>query len=131
MSSYQQALRAAKIDGFQIPKTTYNAEVETIHNTIEFEFFDIEHFRDRTEFFRKATSYQWWYNCARKNCYRGDQSPREILTQIAPEIPTQVLLLPVIDLDSALDQEVSFSMRTDHDGGHDVPRPALRGGDDA
>ena len=123
-SSYQQALSAAKIDGFQIPKTTYNAEVETIHNTIEFEFFDIEHFRNRSDFFRKATSYQWWYNCARKNCYRGDQSPREILTQVAPEIPAHVLLLPVIDLDSALDQEVSFSMRTDHDGGHDVPRPA-------
>ena len=123
-SSYQRALAAAKIEGFQIPKTTYNAEVETIHNTIEFEFFEVERFGNRADFFRKATSYQWWYNCLRKNGYRRDQSPRDILTQIAPEISPHVMLLPVIDLDSALDQKVSFSMYSDHDGGHDVPRPA-------
>jgi len=124
-SSYQQALAAARIEPFQIPKTTYNAEVETIHNTIEFEFFEVEHFTDRPDFFRQATSYQWWYNCARKNCYRGDKSPREILMEVAPEISTHVLLMPVIDLDMALEQEVLFSMRRDHEGGHDVPRPAL------
>jgi len=125
-SSYQQALAAARIDGFQIPKTTYNAEVETIHNTIEFEFFEVERFRDRSDFFRKATSYQWWYNCDRKNGYRKDKSPREILEEIAPEIDPHVLLLPAIDLDLALDAKVTCSMSNAESaqGGHDVPRPA-------
>jgi len=125
-SSYQQALAAARIEGFQIPKTTYNAEVETIHNTIEFEFFEVERFRDRADFFRKATSYQWWYNCDRKNGYRNDKSPREILQEIAPDIDPGVLLLPAIDLDTALELKVTFGMFRvpGSAGGHDVPRPA-------
>jgi len=123
-SSYQKALAAAGIEGFQIPKTTYNAEVETIHNTIEFEFFEVEHFRNRADFFRKASSYQWWYNCVRKNCYRQDQSPREILAAVAPNISPGVLLLPAIDLDLALEQKVSCIMRCRREGGHDVPGPA-------
>jgi transposase-like protein len=132
-SSYQQALTAAKIDGFQIPKTTYNAEVETIHNTIEFEFFEVERFRDRSDFFQKATSYQWWYNCNRKNGYRQDKSPREILEEIAPEIDSHVLLLPAIDLDSALDVKVTCCMANGESaqGGHDVPRPAQPKPEDA
>ena len=123
-SSYQRALAAAGINGLQIPKTTYNAEVETIHNTIEFEFFEVERFRNRAEFFRKASSYQWWYNCVRKNGYRQNQSPREILAKVAPKINPSILLLPAIDLDLALEQKVSYTMRCRREGGHDVPRPA-------
>jgi transposase len=120
-SSYQQVLAAAEIGGLQIPKTTYNAEVETIHNTIEFEFFEVERFKDRADFFRKASSYQWWYNCDRRNCYRQDLSPREILAAVAPEINPSILLLPVIDLDLALEQKVSYVMRQRRKRGHDVP----------
>ena len=127
-SSYQKALAAAKIEGFQIPKTTYNAEVETIHNTIEFEFFEVERFQDRSDFFRKAASYQCWYNWDRKNGYRKDKSPREILQEIAPAIDPHVLLLPAIDLDEALEVKVSCRMQnTLHlQEGHHVPGPAHR-----
>src|SRR3972149_321526 len=34
---------------YQIPKVTYNADVETVHNTIESEFYDIEVFKETGE----------------------------------------------------------------------------------
>ncbi len=120
-SSYQRVLAGAKINGLRIPNVTYNAEVETIHNTIEFEFLEVERFCDRDDFFRKANGYQLWYNCDRKNCNRRDQSPREILVEIASEIDTGILMLPVIDLDLVLAAKVEFLTRQSSTGGHDVP----------
>jgi hypothetical protein len=77
-SAFQLALAEARIRGFQIPETTYNAEVETIHNTIEFEFFEVARFLERTDFFAKASGYQLWYNCGRRNCNRHDQNPLQV-----------------------------------------------------
>jgi len=125
-SSYQETLAKAGINGIQISKTTYNAEVETIHNTIEFEFFEVEQFASRVEFFQKVTAYQLWYNCVRKNCNRGDKSPFEILREIAPEINPGILMLPVIDLDLALENRVESVLSKTVVGGHDVPRHAQR-----
>ncbi|MDP2843736.1 MAG: helix-turn-helix domain-containing protein, partial [Acetobacterium sp.] len=120
-SSYRRALRAADINDFQIPKTTYNAEVETIHHTIEFEHFELETFSSRPDFFSKTSSYQWWYNCGRKNGYRNDKSPKDILEEIAPEIDPKILLLPVIDLDQVLQNRVSSLVPNLFTGGHHVP----------
>jgi len=61
IGSWQAKSKSAFIKGiegiggehFQIPKTTYNADVETVHNTIEFEFYDIEGFNDRDDFFQR------------------------------------------------------------------------------
>lgn len=127
-SSYQEVLvrlRRIGINGLEIPKTTYNAEVETIHNTIEFEFFEVERFTSREDFFNKVTAYQLWYNCLRKNCYRNDKSPLEILKEIVPGIDPKVLLLPVIDLDLAMENRLTFNSQGSLVGGHDVPRYAL------
>jgi transposase-like protein len=123
-SSYQEVLAKVGINGLAIRKTTYNAEVETIHNTIEFEFFEIERFTGREDFFKKATAYQLWYNCLRKNCYRNDKSPLEILKEIAPEIDPKVLLLPVIDLDLVMENRLTLNSPSSLAGGHDVPRYA-------
>jgi transposase-like protein len=125
-SSYQEVLVRVGINGLEIPKTTYNAEVETIHNTIEFEFFEIERFINREDFFKKVTAYQLWYNCLRKNCYRNNKSPLEILKEIAPEINPKLLLLPVIDLDLALENRLTLNSPNSLVGGHDVPRYARR-----
>ena len=124
-SIFKQVLAQAKIESMEIPKVTYNAEVETIHNTIEFEFLEVEGFRDRADFLRKATGYQLWYNCQRRNCYRKDRSPREILAEVAPEVNQRILLLPVIDLDTVLALKVACRMRQGTTGGHDVPWNAL------
>jgi transposase-like protein len=123
-SAFQRVLVGAGIRGLEIPKTTYNAEVETIHNTIEFEFFEVDRFRDRRDFFRKASGYQLWYNWERKNCNRGNRSPREILAEVAPKVDPGVLLLPVLDLDEQVATRLEFEARQRQRGGHDVPRPA-------
>jgi hypothetical protein len=81
-----------------------NADVETVHATIEPEFFDIEKFRDRNDFFSKITTYQHYYNLARKNGSRGDKSPLTLLTEKASEIDPKILILPPVDLCSLLPQ---------------------------
>jgi len=63
--------------------------------TIEGEFFDAQVFGSRADFFAKITTYQLWYNVARKNpdtrC-RGWKSPVELLAGKAPQALPQNLL---------------------------------------
>ena len=88
-----------------------NADVESVHATIETEFFDIEGFRNRTDFFAKITTYQHYYNLARKNRSRGGKSPLELLTEKAPGLDPLLLTLPPVDLGSLLSLQ----------GGYHVP----------
>lgn len=74
------------------------ADVETIHSTIEPEFYDIEQFGDRRDFLQKATTYQLWYNVARKNSSRDWKSPLDLLEQKAPRLDAGILLLHPVDL---------------------------------
>jgi hypothetical protein len=101
---------------------------QPVSNTIEFEFFEVERFLDRPDFFAKASGYQLWYNCERRNCNRHDQSPLDILRRVAPGVDQHILLLPALDLDALLDRQVTSIMAAQRRGGHDVPGPALRGG---
>jgi transposase len=78
------------------------ADVETVHNLIEDEFFDIESFRNRKDFFSKVNTYQNFFNLARKNGSRNYKSPLELLTEKAPSLNPEILCLPVLDLDLAL-----------------------------
>jgi hypothetical protein len=119
-SGFIRALENRKIESFPIPKVTYNADVETVHNTIELEFFDIEQFRDREEFFIKASTYQRWYNLLRKNSYRKNRSPWDIIQETEPGISPQIVTLPAIDLDQMLRDRVSaLSQRSER--GYHVP----------
>ncbi|MBT9175232.1 MAG: hypothetical protein DDT22_00906 [candidate division WS2 bacterium] len=49
------------IGHLQIPKVTYNVDVEKVHNTIEIEFFDIEAFNNKDDFFDKVRIYAIYY----------------------------------------------------------------------
>ena len=55
-SAFIKEIDALGAEHFQIPKVTYNADVETVHNTIELEFFDLEAFNNKDDFFDKATT---------------------------------------------------------------------------
>ncbi len=46
----------------------------------------------------------------RQNCYRNNKSPDELLREAAPAINPKELLLPVIDLDLALEFRVKSNM---------------------
>jgi transposase len=76
-----------------------NADVETVHNLIENEFFDREDIRNRRDFFEKVSTWQAYFNLARPNSYQRWRTPRERLQEAAPQIDQRVLLLPPVDLD--------------------------------
>jgi len=74
------------------------ADVESIHSTIEPEFYDIERFADRRDFLQKATTYQLWYNVARKNSSRQWNSPLDLLHQKMPTLDAGILFLHPVNL---------------------------------
>jgi len=90
------------------------ADVETVHNLIEDEFFDIESFRSRKDFFAKITTYQHFFNLARKNGSRKYKSPLDLMKEKAPHLDPNIFYLPPLDLDAALSSKAV----------HDVPSSA-------
>ena len=126
-SDFIKALETRGIRHFQIPKTTYNADVETVHNLIELEFYDIERFRDRREFFLKASTYQRWFNMVRKNSHKWDKSPLDILREAAPKAAEAVVTLPALDLDDLVRRKVRHLLQSASPppGGYHVPGRAL------
>lgn len=125
-SEFIKALELQKVVHFQIPKTTYNADVETVHNLIELEFFDIEHFHDRKDFFTKASTYQRWFNILRKNSNKDDKSPLDILREVAPHVTPAVTSFHALDLDLLTRDKISNllqlqSTSSSPPGGYHVP----------
>ena len=91
---------------------TYQSDVETVHRLIQDEFFDIESFTSRGDFLAKAHLYQLYFNLARPNSHKDNQSPWQIIERLAPRSPLELCLLPPVFLDYYLNDE----------GGYDVPR---------
>ena len=90
---------------------TYQSDVETVHRLIEDEFFDLESFRNRPEFFAKAALYQLYFNLVRPNSHKGNCSPWQIIERLAPRSPLDLCLLTPINLDYFLHPK----------GGYDLP----------
>jgi len=91
-----------------------NADVGSVHNTIETESFDAQVFSSQAGFFAKISTCQFWYNAARKNGSRGYKSPADLLQLKAPHISPRIFLLNPIPLESILPRP----------GGHDIPGQA-------
>lgn len=93
-----------------------NADVESVHATIETELFDAQVFISRQDFFAKTATYQLWYNVARKNRSRQNKNPADILALKAPMISPKIFLLHPIPLES---------LHSLTKVGHDVPGPPV------
>ena len=78
---------------------TYNSDVETVHRLCEDEFFDRESFRSRSHFLAKVTAYWRYFNLARKNSYKGQRSPLELLRELVPRVDPRIALWPSVFLD--------------------------------
>ena len=91
---------------------TYQSDVETVHRLEEDEFFDLEEFRSRGQFLAKVHTYQLYFNLARPNSHKENQSPWQIIERLAPRSPLELCLLPPVFLDYYLNDS----------GGYDVPR---------
>ena len=58
-----------------------NADVESLHNTIEEELFDIENYSSNKTFMNKTTSYQLFYNLVRPNFSKKGKTPMKIIEE--------------------------------------------------
>lgn len=117
-SAYTLALENEKLIHNTIPPGAHRwqSDVETVHNLIEFEFYEIESFKDRTDFMQKAASYQFFFNFQRPNSYKENKSPWQLAKEKRPDLQPDALLLPPVDLDALLNKKFAFSAK----GGYDV-----------
>jgi len=122
-SSFIKALESKGIRHFQIPKTTYNADVETVHHLIELEFFDIESFHNREDFFIKASTYQRWFNILRRNSHKWNKTPLDIIREADPRIGPAIATLPALDLDNLAKRKINHMLQSNPSppGGYYLP----------
>ena len=94
----------------------FQADVETVHALMETEFFEIEEFRNRPDFIARAKSYNLWFNLARRNSGKENQTPWELVRQKHPDAhPFLPLLTPVF-----LDELLVNQLQKSRSGGYDV-----------
>src|SRR3989338_7558102 len=92
------------------------ADVETIHGLMETEFYEIESFADRTDFMRKADTYQLFFNLERPNTYKEHKTPWQLAQEKKPDLDKRLLMTAAVDLDALLNAYTSFLAQ----GGNDL-----------
>ncbi len=117
-SAYTLAIESSNLTHGTIPPGAhrFQSDVETVHNLIEVEFYEIEKFMDRNNFMEKAYTYQLFFNLERPNTYKERKSPWQLAQEKHPEISKEVLMLPPVDLDALLDKKLAKLTQ----GGYDV-----------
>jgi len=78
---------------------SYNSDVETVHRTIQDEFYDLEDFCGLGDFHRRVASYQAWYNLLRPNMNKQNLAPWQIIRRLRPGTHRGLARLPPIMLD--------------------------------
>ena len=77
-----------------------NADVESSHDLIEREFYDITRFADREHFFRTVESYRLYFNFTRPNFSKGGKTPQTICaSDWGLSVSYNYSLIKTIDLD--------------------------------
>jgi hypothetical protein len=84
----------------------WQSDVETVHNLIEIEFYELESFKDRNDFMQKALTYQVFFNFQRPNSYKENKTPWQLVKEKRPDLPPEALLLLPVDLDALLNKKV-------------------------
>jgi transposase-like protein len=101
-SIYTKAIES--LDG-QFHRTIYpgahrmQSDVETIHNLMEMEFYEIEQFHNRLDFFNKAAAYLLYFNLHRPNSYKEHKTPWQLAQEKNPGLDKRLLMIPPVDLD--------------------------------
>jgi len=78
---------------------SYNSDVETVHRTIEDEFYDIENFAGIRDFHQRVASYQAYYNLVRTNMNKDFKSPWQIIKKVRRKMTLELVRLPPLMLD--------------------------------
>jgi transposase len=102
-STFSQQVEKYQAKHVFIPPKLCNAngDVESIHNTIEKEFYDLTTFRSRLDFMHKAETYRLFYNLERPNSYKAMKTPWLITQQDWPDqdIASHATAIKAVDLD--------------------------------
>ena len=98
-SAYTKVIESAKLIHGTIPPGAhrFQSDVETVHNLIETEFYEIENFTYRTDFMEKANTYQLFFNLQRPNTYKENKNPWQLAQKKRPDIPIDALMLSPVD----------------------------------
>ena len=102
----------------------WQADVETVHRLIEDEFYEVEQFSSRTNFLAKAATYLFWFNVARKNSYKENQTPWEIIHAREPRISPRINTLAPFFLDTLFMRKLDSKLKWGYDL---VPYPYIYG----
>jgi len=109
-SAYTLAIESTKkLSHTTIPPGAhrFQSDVETVHNLIEVDFYEIEEFADRTDFMEKAHAYQLFFNLERPNTYKENKNPWQLAKEKRPDIPKEALMLPPVDLDALFNKKLA------------------------
>ena len=108
-SAYTRAIESSRLVHGTIPPGAhrFQSDVETVHNLIETDFYEIEEFADRTDFMQKACTYQLFFNLQRPNTYKENKSPWQLAKEKRPDISKEALMLPPVDLDALLNKKLA------------------------
>ena len=116
-SAYTIAIEDAKLVHSTIPPGAhrFQSDVETVHNLIEVEFYEIESFADRTDFMNKALTYQMFFNFQRPNTYKENKTPWQLAQEKRSDLPKEALMLPPVDLDALLNKKLDLITQRGYD----------------
>lgn len=103
---FSQAVKSFDADHCYIPPghCNANADVESIHATIEEEFYNLTSFSSREDFLKKAESYRLFYNLQRPNFSKEAKTPWFIAQKdhSQTDLATIFQTISVVDLDHLL-----------------------------
>ncbi|MCF6200907.1 MAG: hypothetical protein L3J42_02075 [Hydrogenimonas sp.] len=101
---------------------TWQSDVETSHKIIEYEFYDIVKVISDTNLAHKLRAYQWGFNVMRKNSYKGNKTPYEIIKE-EDEMKYATLSKTILDFPTCiLDEKFHSFIR----GGYHVALPTTK-----
>ena len=102
---------------------TWQSDVETAHRLIEDEFYEVERFRSRSDFIRKAAAYNLWFNVARRNSGKEHKTPWELIHEREPAVSPAVCALPPVYLDELFMRKLDAKLMWGYDV---IPHPSFR-----
>ena len=85
----------------------WQADVETVHDIIEREWYEIETFKNRRDFMAKAYTYQLYFNLKRINTYKENKTPWQLACEKVDNLDIKVAMIPPVDLDALLKKRVN------------------------
>jgi len=99
---------------------TWQSDVETVHKLVEDEFFDLETFTSKADFWKKITIYWYYFNIARANRHKEKKTPLQIIMEQDSSIKKSIAVWQALDLTSVLSLHINHLLPT-KEGGHNVP----------